>query len=70
MIAYLLKQALEQQSPISIIYERNNTFSQRKIKIIKLNEDTIWAYCYYRKDFRQFKLKHILSVENPRKRYH
>ena len=70
MIDYLLKQAFEQHTPISIIYKKNNSFSQRKIKIIRLNEDTVWAYCYFRQDYRQFKIDHILSVAKSSGTYH
>lgn len=70
MIDYLLKQAFEQHTPISIIYKKNNSFSQRKIKIIKLKDDTVWAYCYYRQDYRQFKIQHILSVAKSTEKFH
>ncbi len=70
MIDYLLRQAFEQHTPISIIYKKDNTFSQRRIKIIKLNEDTVWAYYYFRRDYRQFKIEHILSVAKPSGTYH
>lgn len=70
MIDYLIKQAVEQHSPISIIYKKNDSFSHRKIKVIKLKDDTIWAYCYYRQDYRQFKIQNILSVAKTTESYY
>ena len=49
--------------PVEIIYNGEKEFSQRKIKVVQIQEDTIVAYCYLRKGRRKFKIDHILSAQ-------
>ncbi|CAM4028021.1 WYL domain-containing protein [Lederbergia lenta] len=59
----LLRRAVGTQDKIEMIYLSNDgTVSQRTIKVLKVTNESIKAYCYYRKKFRTFKLTNILSV--------
>ncbi|PTY79708.1 hypothetical protein B5V89_03895 [Heyndrickxia sporothermodurans] len=46
-----------------IYFSKLNQFSQRKIKVLSIGENSICAFCYLRNKRRVFKLENILSVE-------
>ncbi|MCM3110697.1 hypothetical protein [Lederbergia lenta] len=59
----LLKRAAGTETKLEMIYLSNDgTVSQRIIKVLKVTDESVKAYCYYRKRFRSFKLENILSV--------
>jgi predicted DNA-binding transcriptional regulator YafY len=59
----LFIRSLTEQSPIEIIYlAQHNQSTKRKIIVKKINLDSIVAYCYLRKQFRTFRIEHILAV--------
>ncbi|MCM3111698.1 hypothetical protein [Lederbergia lenta] len=59
----LLKRAVGTQDKLEMIYLSNDgTVSQRIIKVLKVTDVSVKAYCYYRKRFRTFKLANVLSV--------
>lgn len=59
----LLKRAASTETKLEMIYLSNDgAVSQRIIKVLKVSDDGIKAFCYYRKKFRTFKLENILSV--------
>lgn len=65
----ILNRALLEQTPIEIIYmSQNGVLTQRLIKIIEINENTIKAFCLLRKRKRTFKLENILSASPKNKR--
>ncbi|MEA4962645.1 hypothetical protein [Lutispora sp.] len=70
MIEHVLKASLERGSIITIIYNGKSEMSERNIKVLEMQEDKIKAYCYLRKQVRNFKLENILSASyyNPRKK--
>lgn len=62
-IKKILIRALKEEKRLEIIYESGGVFTQRKIKIIDLEDSTATAYCYLRKQKRTFKIKQILSAQ-------
>lgn len=64
----LLKRAVESNEVLEMIYQNNKgEFSQRRIQILKLNEESFSAYCFTRKQQRTFKLSNVLSMGPSRK---
>ncbi|MED5101048.1 MULTISPECIES: hypothetical protein [Niallia] len=64
----LLKRAAESKEVLEMIYQNNKgEFSQRRIQVIKMNEDSFSAYCFTRKQQRTFKISNVLSVGPVRK---
>lgn len=65
---HLLKRAQADQTPIEIIYiNGQNQLSQRVIKVLSVNDASIKAYCYTKRQFRIFKRANILSVGQVRR---
>lgn len=62
MYDYILKRALEDHKIISIMYQKGNELTQRNIKIIKIKDNDIEAYCYLRHQIRHFKKENILAA--------
>lgn len=65
MFDYVLKHSLSEHKIISIIYmdKKDNKLSQRNIKVLKMQDDEIEAYCYLRQQVRHFKKENILAAE-------
>jgi predicted DNA-binding transcriptional regulator YafY len=64
----LLKRAAESKEVLEMIYlNTKGEISQRRIKVIKLNEESFSAYCFTRKQQRTFKISNVLSVGPVRK---
>jgi predicted DNA-binding transcriptional regulator YafY len=58
-----LSKALNEKQLIEIIYiSDKQTITQRTIQISEINQHTIRAYCFLRKQSRLFKINNILSV--------
>ncbi|MFD1038928.1 hypothetical protein ACFQ3N_11075 [Virgibacillus byunsanensis] len=65
----MLQRSIDNKEKIVIFYmDKDNTVTKRSIRVINFNEDTILAYCYWRRKIRTFKLNNILSVGLPGKR--
>ncbi|MFD2045414.1 hypothetical protein ACFSTA_17150 [Ornithinibacillus salinisoli] len=59
----------DQKMKIMIFYmDRNNRVTQRIIRVVEIKEDSIVAFCFFRKKVRTFKLSNILSVGAIRRR--
>lgn len=64
----LLKRAVESNEVLEMIYQNNKgEFSQRRIQVIKVYEESFTAYCFARKQQRTFKLTNVLSMGPTRK---
>lgn len=65
MFDYILKNSLSQHKMVTIIYmnKKDNRLSQRSIKVLKIQDDEIEAYCYLRHQVRHFKKGNILAAE-------
>lgn len=66
---HLLSDSIKSKQKIMIFYmDSDNHVTQRIIRVIRMEENTIIAFCYWRKRVRTFRLDHILAVEPVRKR--
>ncbi|MEI2366228.1 hypothetical protein [Niallia circulans] len=64
----LLKRAVMNGEVLEMIYlNTKGEISQRRIKVIKLNEESFSAYCFTRNQQRTFKIINVLSVGPVRK---
>lgn len=65
----LVNRSLHYKEKIMIFYiDNNSNVTQRIVRVIRINNDSIAAYCFYRKKVRTFKLNNILSAGPIRKR--
>ncbi|MEC5425240.1 hypothetical protein QGM71_17280 [Virgibacillus sp. C22-A2] len=65
----LLIRSMENKERIILFYmDQNHNVTQRFIKVLSVNNESIAAYCYWRKRVRIFKLENILSAGAVRKR--
>lgn len=58
-----LKASLEAHKAINIMYMKNSEITQRKIKVLKIRDEDIEAFCYLRHGIRHFRKENILAVE-------
>ncbi|WP_156288605.1 WYL domain-containing protein [Oceanobacillus salinisoli] len=66
----LLIRSINHNEKFRMIYLSNtNQISQRTIRVIRMNEDSILAYCYEKRKVRMFNLRNILAVELMGKRF-
>ncbi|MFQ6391319.1 WYL domain-containing protein [Priestia aryabhattai] len=68
---YQLRKAFREQKNMEIMYlDQHNNVTQRFIRILKLNDKTVKAYCYHKKSLRIFKIDNMLSgcIVSPYKR--
>ena len=63
MIEYYLKISLLEGKKIKIIYQKENELTERMIKVNKIEDDKVEAFCYLRKGRRIFKKDNILAAE-------
>ncbi|KPH76060.1 WYL domain-containing protein [Oceanobacillus caeni] len=64
----LFQRSIDNKEKIIIFYmDSNNQVTERYIRVLKLHDNYILAYCYYRKQVRTFKLDNILSAGPIRK---
>ncbi|ABV63537.1 MULTISPECIES: hypothetical protein [Bacillus] len=60
---YLLKQSLQQQIPIEMIYmKKNGECTKRKIIVQRQTDQLIQAYCLSKKTMRTFRKDCILAL--------
>lgn len=62
MIDHILKASLENNQVITIIYQKGSEITKRNIRVLKITDDAIEAYCYLRRQVRRFKKDNILSA--------
>jgi predicted DNA-binding transcriptional regulator YafY len=56
------------QKNLIFYIDSSNNLTERIIRVIKMNEEQIVAYCYWRKKIRTFKIENILSAGAVKKR--
>jgi predicted DNA-binding transcriptional regulator YafY len=67
----MLRLSLEQEVPLEMIYlSKNGAITQRRIKVLQIQNGYIRAYCYLRKMNRTFKIDDILSAQLVNKTEH
>ena len=69
MFDYELKTSLGEHEIITIMYQKNNEITQRNIKVLKINDADVEAYCYLRHQIRHFKKDNILAVMRSERRH-
>lgn len=61
-------ESINTKKKIEIIYlSQDNKTTQRTIRVIKINEDKILAYCFLKKQVRIFKIENILAAMPSKK---
>ena len=60
---HVLKSSLDAHKIITIMYQKNKEITQRKVKVLKMKDDDIEAFCYLRKQIRHFKKENILAAQ-------
>ncbi|GGC81220.1 hypothetical protein GCM10007216_09700 [Thalassobacillus devorans] len=63
----ILSRAKEDGKTIELIYlSKGNDFTHRVVKVLRVNEEEILAFCYIRRQVRRFKKANILSAAPAR----
>lgn len=62
MDEYMLRNSLQDHKIVTIVCQRGKDITQRDIRIMKLMDEDIEAYCYLRHQVRHFKLENILAI--------
>ena len=65
MYDYVLRTSLTAHKIITIMYQKGNEITQRNIRVLRINDKDIEAYCYLRRSVRHFKIENILAAEGP-----
>lgn len=56
--------ALEKQQKVVVMYmDKNQQLTQRVVKVLKVNEEYVLVYCFFRKKLRTLRMDHILAAE-------
>lgn len=59
----VFKCSMETKQKIVVFYmDGNQQITQRFIRVLKMDDTLVLAYCYYRKSVRTFKRENILSA--------
>ncbi|MDP4088087.1 MAG: hypothetical protein Q8930_02300 [Bacillota bacterium] len=66
MFDYELRTSLNEHKVITIMYQKDSEITQRDIKVLKINDDDVEAYCYLRHQIRHFKKDNILAAMRPK----
>lgn len=65
----LFTRSINNKEKIIIFYMDNeNKVTQRFVRVLKMNDNHILAYCYFRKKVRTFGLNNILSAGPAKER--
>ena len=60
----LFRRALVNGQKVKMMYiDNNDQITFRIVKLLKMNEEHLFVYCYYRKKVRTLKMDNILSAE-------
>ena len=62
MDEYMLKNSLQGHTIVTIMYQRGKEITQRDIRIMKLMDKDVEAFCYLRHQVRHFKKENILAI--------
>ncbi|WP_055667356.1 hypothetical protein [Desnuesiella massiliensis] len=62
MFDYELKTSLSEHKIINIMYLKGEEITLRKIRVLKINNSDIKAYCYLRHGIRHFRKDNILAA--------
>lgn len=59
----IFERALEKDSRVRIIYAGSSGFTERKLRVISMDDSGVSAYCYLRRQKRKFLFANILSAQ-------
>jgi len=62
VVDYVLKSSLQNHKIVTIMYQRGKEITQRDIRVLKLTDKGVEAYCYLRHKVRHFKKENILAA--------
>lgn len=62
MFDYELRTSLDEHKILTIMYQKKDEITQRNIKVLKIDDTEIEAYCYLRHNIRHFKKDNILAA--------
>jgi predicted DNA-binding transcriptional regulator YafY len=62
MVEYILRNSLQAHRTVTIIYQKGKEITQRDIRVIKLTDKDVEAFCYLRHQVRNFKKENILAA--------
>tara|TARA_B100000965_G_C19234854_1_gene601760 strand:- start:245 stop:454 length:210 start_codon:yes stop_codon:yes gene_type:complete len=62
MIEFILKNSEVNREPIIIVYQKGDEITQRKIRVNRIKDDIIQAYCFRKKALRNFKMENVLAA--------
>ncbi len=63
MIEFILKNSQLNRMPVIIVYQKGDEITQRKIRVNRIKEDIIQAYCFRQKAIRNFKRENVLAAK-------
>lgn len=65
----VFKRSMETKQKIVVFYmDGNQQITQCFIRVLKMDDTLVLAYCYYRKSVRTFKRENILSAGPTKKK--
>lgn len=62
---YVLRYSLDNNARITIMYMKGLEFTQRDIRVKRIEKDFVIAHCYTRNTFRKFNKDNILAATIP-----
>lgn len=62
MVRHILKNALMDHKSVMIIYDHEGEITERLIKVIRVENNNIIAFCCLKEDIRKFKIDNILAA--------
>jgi predicted DNA-binding transcriptional regulator YafY len=60
---HVLKSSLAAHKSIIIMYQKDKEITQREVKVLKIKDNDVEAYCYLRRQIRHFKKENILAAQ-------
>lgn len=65
-----IERFVQKQQIVEIIYiDQFNQLTKRRIKLLKLKDKIVLAYCFTRRSLRSFKVENILAI-TPKEKSH
>lgn len=69
IIDHILKASQEQHKIVTIMYQKGEEVTQRNIRVIDMDQDTVKAMCYLRHQPRVFKKDSIIAADYIRRKH-
>jgi predicted DNA-binding transcriptional regulator YafY len=62
MVNHILTASLDRNLIVSIVYQKDTEITQRDIKVLGIDGESVKAFCFLRNQKRTFKKENILSA--------